>query len=216
MVWRETSSAYLREEPVEAGPPGARYRLRKLARKHRTALGVVGLFVALLLISVGVSTWQAVRARRAEREAVAERDRAEASFKMARDTVDRFFTQVAESPKLKAQGMERFRRDLLANAKDFYERSIKEQLDAAEVREDLGLAHIRLAKIHQVLGEYATAQALSEKAIELLSELARRIRRSPTISAIWLPVNLSWALSISTPATWTRRLPRISRRCPFR
>jgi eukaryotic-like serine/threonine-protein kinase len=164
---------YLREEPVEAGPPGAGYRLRKLARKHRTVLGIAALFVAFLLLAVCVSTWQAVRATRAEREAVAERDRAEASFKMARDTVDRFFTQVAESPKLKARGMEGFRKSVLANAKDFYERFIEEQPDAVEIREDLGLAHIRLAKIHDVLGEYATAQALSEKAIELLGELAR-------------------------------------------
>jgi serine/threonine protein kinase len=35
---------YLHNEPVEAGPPGAGYRLRKLARKHRTALGIAGLF----------------------------------------------------------------------------------------------------------------------------------------------------------------------------
>jgi serine/threonine protein kinase/tetratricopeptide (TPR) repeat protein len=163
---------YMHDEPVEAGPPGAGYRLRKLARKHRTALGIAGLFVAIMMLAVCVSTWQAVRATRAEQHALAERDRAQASFKMARDTVDRFFTQVGESPKLKAQGMEKFRKDLLANAKEFYERFIKEQLDAREVRQDLGLAHIRLAKINEVLGEYATAQTLSEKAIEILDELA--------------------------------------------
>src|SRR5262249_56396913 len=98
------------------------------------------------------------RATRAEQQALAERDRAEqekdraeAGFRMARDTVDRFFTQVGESPKLKAQGMEKFRRDLLQNAKEFYERFIGERLDAPEVRHDLGLAHVRLAKIHQAL-----------------------------------------------------------------
>jgi tetratricopeptide (TPR) repeat protein/tRNA A-37 threonylcarbamoyl transferase component Bud32 len=164
---------YLNDEPVEAGPPGAGYRLRKLARKHRTALGVAGMFVALLVLATGLSTWQAVRATRAERQALAERDRAEASFRMARDTVDRFFTHVADSPKLKSEGMEKFRKDLLANAKEFYERFIGEQLDAPEVRHELGLAHIRLARIHEVLGDYAAAQALSNKAIEALGESAR-------------------------------------------
>src|SRR5262249_37159286 len=118
---------YLHGEPVEAGPPGAAYRLGKLARKHRTALGVVGTFVALLVLAAGVSTWQAVRATRAEGRALIERDRAEqekgraeAGFRMARDTVDRFFTQVGDSPQLKAQGLEKFRKDLLQNAKEFY------------------------------------------------------------------------------------------------
>jgi tetratricopeptide (TPR) repeat protein len=92
---------------------------------------------------------------------------------MARDTVDRFFTQVGESPRLKAQGMEKFRKDLLRNAKDFYERFIREQFDAPEVRHDLGLAHIRLSKIHQAIGEFAAAQTVSEKAIEILADLAR-------------------------------------------
>jgi serine/threonine protein kinase/tetratricopeptide (TPR) repeat protein len=164
---------YLHDEPVEAGPPGTGYRLRKLARKYRTALTIAGLFVALLILAVCVSTWQAVRATRAERQALAERDRAEASFKMARNTVDRFFTQVGESPKLKAQGMENFRKDLLANAKEFYERFIEERLDTPEVRRDLGLAHVRLAKIQQVLGDYAAARPLSEKAIDILAELVR-------------------------------------------
>jgi serine/threonine protein kinase/tetratricopeptide (TPR) repeat protein len=170
---------YLQDEPVEAGPPSAGYRLRRLARKYRTALTVAAGFVLLVLAGV-LSAWQAVRATRAEHEALAERDRAEqeksraqASFNMARDTVDRFFTQVGESPHLKAQGMEKFRKDLLQNAKDFYERFIREHLDAPEVRHDLGLAHVRLAKIDEVLGDYAAAQALSEKAVEIFGELAR-------------------------------------------
>jgi serine/threonine protein kinase len=120
---------YLHDEPVEAGPPGAGYRLRKLARKHRTALGVAGLIGVLLVSAAGVSTWQAVRALaerdraeqekdRAEKEksrAEQEKNRAAASFQMARDTVDRFFTRVGESPQLKARGLEKLRKDLLAN-----------------------------------------------------------------------------------------------------
>ena len=44
---------YLHDEPVEAGPPGAGYRLRKLARKHRTALGIAGLMAVLLALAGG-------------------------------------------------------------------------------------------------------------------------------------------------------------------
>jgi tetratricopeptide (TPR) repeat protein len=179
---------YLHEEPVEAGPPGAGYRLRKLARKHRAALNIAAAFLALLVLAAAVSIWQAIRATAAERQALAERDRAEqekeraehekdraeAGFRMFRDTVDRFFTQVGESPKLKALGMEKFRKELLQSAKDLYERFTQAEPDKPTVRHDLGLAHLRLAKIQQALGDYATAQASSEKAIEILGELARK------------------------------------------
>ena len=53
---------YLDGDPVEAGPPSAAYRLRKLIRKHRAALTTAGLFAALLVVSVLVSTALAVRA----------------------------------------------------------------------------------------------------------------------------------------------------------
>jgi eukaryotic-like serine/threonine-protein kinase len=57
---------YLHDEPVEAGPPSATYRLRKLARKHRALLATAGAFAALLVVGVVVSTALAVRAGRAE------------------------------------------------------------------------------------------------------------------------------------------------------
>jgi serine/threonine protein kinase/tetratricopeptide (TPR) repeat protein len=164
---------YLHDEPVEAGPPGTGYRMRKLAGKYRTALTIAGAIVLLLVSAAAVSTWQAVRATRAERRALAERDRAEVSFRMARDTVDSFFTQVGDSPQVRAQGMEKFRKDLLQKAKEFYEGFIQERFDAPEVRHDLGLAHCRLAQIHEVLGDFAAAQSSAQRAIDVLGELAR-------------------------------------------
>jgi serine/threonine protein kinase/tetratricopeptide (TPR) repeat protein len=74
---------YLTDEPVQACPPSAAYRLRKLARKYRTALLTVAAFVGLLVVAAVVSTWQAFekdeqqrRAETAEAQATAERDRA--------------------------------------------------------------------------------------------------------------------------------------------
>ena len=67
---------YLAGDPVEAGPPSAAYRLRKLARKYRGALTTAGVVATVLASAVVVSTWQAVRATRAERRAVDEAGRA--------------------------------------------------------------------------------------------------------------------------------------------
>jgi eukaryotic-like serine/threonine-protein kinase len=68
---------YLNDEPVEAGPPGAAYRLRKLAHKNRVALRIAGAFLLLLVVGAVASTWQAVRATVAEHNANTQRDIAE-------------------------------------------------------------------------------------------------------------------------------------------
>jgi WD40 repeat protein/serine/threonine protein kinase len=70
---------YLTDEPVEAGPPSAAYKLRKFARKNRKFLWTASAFVSLLVISTVVSVWQAVRATLAERTISEERDRAESA-----------------------------------------------------------------------------------------------------------------------------------------
>jgi serine/threonine protein kinase len=69
---------YLDNEPVQACPPSARYRLGKFARRNRAALTTATLLSLALLAGTVISTWQAIRATRAE--AVA---RAEASKVMA-------------------------------------------------------------------------------------------------------------------------------------
>jgi hypothetical protein len=68
---------YLHDEPVEACPPTAGYRLRKFARKHKAGLATAAGFAALLVLGTVVSAWQAVRATQAETVAIAERDEKE-------------------------------------------------------------------------------------------------------------------------------------------
>src|SRR5205085_6290147 len=50
------------------------YRMRKFIRKHRLGLGIAAGFAVLLLAGVVVSSWMAVRASRAEKEAAAVND----------------------------------------------------------------------------------------------------------------------------------------------
>jgi WD40 repeat protein/serine/threonine protein kinase len=57
---------YLHDEPVEACPPSAGYRLRKFARRYRAVLAVASAFAALLVLGVVVSVCLAVRATVAE------------------------------------------------------------------------------------------------------------------------------------------------------
>src|SRR5439155_14966791 len=60
---------YLQDEPIEARPPSAGYRFRKFARRHKVVLSTAALVAAALLLGTVASTWQALRATAAEREA---------------------------------------------------------------------------------------------------------------------------------------------------
>jgi hypothetical protein len=60
---------YLSDQPVEARRPTTAYRFRKFARRNKPALFSAGLLAAALLAGTIVSTWQAIRANRAEAKA---------------------------------------------------------------------------------------------------------------------------------------------------
>ena len=92
----ETASAfaadvrrYLDDEPVEACPPSASYRIGKFARRNRVGLSMAAVVAAALTAGTAVSTWQAFRAIRAERKSLADRIRAENSEKAARSQAER-------------------------------------------------------------------------------------------------------------------------------
>ena len=61
---------FLADEPVEAGPPSARYRLGKFARRHRAALATAAAFAIVLVAATAISAGLAVLAAKAKAEAV--------------------------------------------------------------------------------------------------------------------------------------------------
>ncbi len=74
---------HLDNEPVTACPPGAAYRFQKLVRRNKLAFAA-GTAVALALVfGVVASTWQAIRANRAEQAATLESKRAEQQAQLA-------------------------------------------------------------------------------------------------------------------------------------
>ncbi|HEY7330010.1 MAG TPA: serine/threonine-protein kinase [Gemmataceae bacterium] len=74
---------YLNDEAVMACPPSALYRLRKFARRKHRLLISVGIALGALVAATAVSSWLAVEARKAQRQAEADRDRAEAAEQQA-------------------------------------------------------------------------------------------------------------------------------------
>jgi WD40 repeat protein/serine/threonine protein kinase len=74
---------YLKDEPVQACPPSALYRLRKFARRHRAALVSASLVALAVLLGSVASSWFAVQALAAAGEA--DRQAAEAKAAAARE-----------------------------------------------------------------------------------------------------------------------------------
>jgi eukaryotic-like serine/threonine-protein kinase len=100
----ETASAlardierYLAGDPVEAGPPSAAYRLRRLMGKHRGALATAAAVALVLIAASVVSTWEAIRATRAERRAADQAKRALLAETQARSERDRARRAEAEA-----------------------------------------------------------------------------------------------------------------------
>ena len=58
---------FLSDEAVEASPPSASYRFRKLARRNKRVIITGVLVAAMLVIGLAGTAWQAIRARNAER-----------------------------------------------------------------------------------------------------------------------------------------------------
>jgi len=68
---------YLCDEPVVAGPPSTTYRMSKLIKRHRRAVGTLAVIVMALAVGLGVSTTMFFRAESAREQAVNEARKAE-------------------------------------------------------------------------------------------------------------------------------------------
>ncbi len=99
---------YLEDQPIAARPPSSSYQLQKFVRRHKALVaGVAAVFVALAG-GVVASTSQAIRANRAGRAALVERDVASAAQRAATEDRDRALKaeKTAESERNRAVAAE--------------------------------------------------------------------------------------------------------------
>jgi eukaryotic-like serine/threonine-protein kinase len=157
---------YLRDEPVQACPPAAGYRLRKFVRRNRGPVLAAGVFTLLLAGGAIATAWQAWRATQAQRlardneaQALAEKDKAQAHFDLARDAVDKYLAAVTRNPKLHEKDFFQLRKELLETAVPFYQKLAKEHSDDPELEAARGRAYHRLADVRNTLGEREAAAA---------------------------------------------------------
>ena len=177
---------YLNDEPVVACPPSAAYRFRKFARRNKVALTTTVVVVTALVLGIVGTTWQAVRASRAEHDAVAERDRALDAEQTALKEAVRADREAANANTKAAiaQAVNEFiNNDLLrsANPKSEPNRDLKvrDVLDQASQKiadrfadQPLVKAEIliTIGNAYQGLGEYQKAEQHFERARDLYQQ----------------------------------------------
>jgi WD40 repeat protein/serine/threonine protein kinase len=123
---------YLRQEPVEAGPPSRLYRWRKLVRRNRGAVLAAGLVVMALLAGVVVSASFAVQADKNARDAQTKAGLAESEKVRANDNALLFarrayLSDLRQAQQAWEQGQIHFVRELLSQ-------QLPEQTGGADLR----------------------------------------------------------------------------------
>jgi serine/threonine-protein kinase len=165
-------NAFLEGRPIRARPLGLLGRGWRWCRRRPLVAGLAAGLVAVFLAGfAGVfSQW-----RRAETHLAASREehqRAEENFREALDAVNRFYTQVSESRLLNEPGMQPLRRDLLATAREYFERFARERRDDPALQIELGRALVRLGHIVWLIDSPEKAQGYYEQALEVQERLA--------------------------------------------
>jgi tetratricopeptide (TPR) repeat protein len=168
---------YLEGEVVEAGPPSARYKLSKFARRHRTVLATAGLFALLLIGGVAVSTYAAIRARQAE----AETKRALAETEDARAKTGQALKE-SEGSRSQAEAVSRFLVEAFRKpdpARDGTKVTVAEVLDQAvsKLQGQFAGSPRTQGELLHALGETYNGLGLYDKAVKA-HELAVSVRSS--------------------------------------
>jgi len=142
---------YLDDQPVEACPPSATYRLKKYVRRHRTFLTTAVLIVTALLTGTALSLWQAFEATKARNladhrldQVEEQRQKAFTNLRKALDAVDQL-TRVGDEKLRDVPRMEPVHTAILADALKFYLEFLESNPTDPMIRHRAALAYHRVA-----------------------------------------------------------------------
>lgn len=159
---------YLEARPVQAQEPSLAYVLSRLVRRHTTSFAVAGVALIAVVVSAGVSVWQA---RVAERE----RARAEARLVEVRQLANSLVFKVHDAV-AKLDGSTPVRQTIVQEALGYLERLSAEPGDDPTLRLELVEAYVRVAGAQghpqqPNLGDRAGALTSFTRALALLEPL---------------------------------------------
>jgi serine/threonine protein kinase/Tfp pilus assembly protein PilF len=186
---------YLSNEPVAARPPSRLYRFQKTVRRNRLAFATGAVILALLVASVTVSSWEAIKARRAESREVGLRHQAEVNEKAAK-TEDARNVQLVNffEEMLAGVGPEVAKGRDITILKEILDKTVNrigiELTNQPEVEADLREA---VGHVYRDLGDYQGAEANQRRFVDVAKQLdpggSRRVAKAHDDLAMVLMLN---------------------------
>lgn len=174
---------HLAQEPVLASPPSAVYRLNKLVRRNKGTFAAIGAVAVALLLGVVASTWEAIRAFKAERNETLLRRKAEADEQQSRVEAEK--NRLA-SEVLGESFVELVRASHL-NGDEQLLTSLLDQVNAqledgrlADQPEAKAYAVAIMGRVYLQLENYKTAEAMENEALELLQH--SKVAKNPALA----------------------------------
>jgi serine/threonine protein kinase/tetratricopeptide (TPR) repeat protein len=163
---------HLADEPVEACPPSAAYRLRKLARKHRRPLVAGGAFLGLLMLAVIGQAIGLVVLNREQQKTRAALDAEAAAKAQARNALDALTDNVVETMFARQPVLDETEKAFLRKVLASYESVARDLGNTAEARLLRAKGLFEVAHLHALLGDNPQAEAGYRQAMPLLEQLA--------------------------------------------
>jgi serine/threonine protein kinase len=172
---------FLADEPVQAGPPSATYRMKKFLRRNRGPVIAAGLvFLALLagIIGTSIGLVSAERAREAEARqgqltaaALAEseenRKLAEKRFDEKRGALDEMLQSFSDDRLKLLPGSQQIREVFFEKGLEQYAQILRERQDDPAIRARLADSYRELGTLRAEVGAPAEALAALQKAVAL-------------------------------------------------
>lgn len=152
---------YLKDEPIEARRASLSYQFQKFARRNKALVAGVAAVFLVLVVGIAVSTWQAVRARRAEQIAIQERHSAAAVNDFLQNDL------LAQASSIKQVG---------PNNRPDPDLKVRTALDRAAARiagkfgqqpEVEAAIHVTIGQTYSDLAQFPEARKQLERALEL-------------------------------------------------
>ena len=157
---------HLSSEPIAAHPPSATYRFQKMVRRNKLGFAAGATILTVLLAGIGISTGQAVRATRAEREQSRLRQQAESNAERAKQ-VAAFLQDMLKGvgPSVALGRDTTMLREILGKTAERVGKDLKGQ---PEVEAEL---YHTLGRVYFELGDAKKSEPLVTKALEMQRKL---------------------------------------------
>ncbi|QGJ68932.1 Serine/threonine-protein kinase PknB [Planctomycetales bacterium 10988] len=147
---------YLNEQPIEARPPSASYRLSKFARRNKVAFIAVSLVAAALILGTAISVWQASVAYDALKQAQV----AESKANQSRQELEDFTERLKEANLLLTSGRAFVEAGDWADAHEAYRRATEVQPRYFHVWLERGSLYAKLGLWEEAVQDYRKALEL--------------------------------------------------------